>query len=158
MNSVYNTNALSYAVYKATGLLSLESLKNFYVFSTSAGLYDECLSIESPTYSFQGQYCSAFFERSRNPDDANAKSMVFKERDGDGTTFLLPRIGFCIPSSCNPSDFRLSVSQLISSLMIGHDSNGTSSVITIVNDGNYCHTRKKIESTPKFDWLDIIML
>lgn len=145
-------------MYKATGLLSFESLKNFDVFSTSAGLYDECLSIESPA-SFQGQYCSAFFERNGNPDDTQASnSMVFKERDGDGTTFLLPRIGFCIPSSCNPSDFRLSVSQLVSTLMIGHSNNRTSSIITIVNDENYCYTRKKIESTPKFDWLDIIML
>jgi len=48
-------------VYRATGILSLEGLKNIEVFSTSPGLFDECLSIEAPS-SFQGQYCSAFFQ------------------------------------------------------------------------------------------------
>ena len=147
-----SNNALfvCFAVYKATGVMTMEGFKNFEVFSSSPGLFDECLSVESsPTnYSFQGQYCSAFFKQVPISSTSESKDVVNAEQNGDGGTYWLPRIGFCIPSSCSPSDFRSSVSQWIAHNALG--ANQTSLIITI-NDENYCYTKKKVDSTPQFD-------
>jgi len=143
-------------VYKATGMMSIEGFKNFEVFSSSPGLFDECLSVESsPANSFQGQYCSAFFKQVPISPTSESKDVVKAERNGDGVTYWLPRIGFCIPSSCSPSDFRSSVSQWITRNAM--NANRTSLIITI-NDENYCYTRKKVDSTPQFDGPSIAVL
>ena len=127
-------------------MLSLEGLlnNNMDIFTSSSGLFDECISIVAPT--FQGQYCSVFFKIEEGTDRGN-------QRDGDGHTFKLPRAGFCIPSSCSSLDFRSSVSQLITRNTL--ITNSTSSIVTIT-DENYCYTKKKLESsTSKFDGPDI---
>lgn len=148
-------------VYKATGFLSLEGLKNMDSFAPSAGLFDLCLSVESPL--FQGQYCSAFFkvESMEVIDNSSiSTSKGVQEQDGDSKTYRFPRVGFCIPSSCNPTDFRSSVAQLITQNMVHHDSLGNQSklAVTIITDGNYCYTKKKIDSDPKFDGPNIAVM
>ena len=143
-----------FTVYKATGLMTLEGINNFDVFAPSPGLFDECLSVESP-YSFQGQYCSAFFIIVPINNNEESKGMAEAEKDGDAITYQLPRIGFCLPSSCSPSDFRSSVRQWITR---NSDANRTSLIVTI-NDANYCYTRKKVDSiTPPFDGPTITVL
>ncbi len=115
-------------MYRATGLLFLESfLEDIDMFTSSPGLFDECVAVEGP--SFQGQYCTLFF------------GMEDKE------TILLPRVGFCIPSSCSAKDLEVSVAQLIT------DNNRS-----LITDENYCYTRKKIDSTPEFDGPDIAVM
>ena len=135
-------------------MMSIKGFKNFQVFSSSPGLFDECLSVESsPANSFQGQYCSAFFKQM--PISSSSEVLVKAEQDGGSRTFQLPRIGFCIPSSCSPSDFRSSVSQWITRNALG--ANQTSLIVTI-NDENYCYTKKKVDSTPQFDGPSIAVL
>lgn len=138
--------------------MTIEGFKNFDVFSSSPGLFDECLSVES-LYSFQGQYCSAFFKIapiiSNNKEET--KGMIELEQDGDERTYQLPRVGFCLPSSCSPSDFRSSVRQWITRNSLG-DVNQTSLIVTI-NGENYCFTKKKVDSTtPSFDGPTISVL
>lgn len=87
--------------------------------------------------------------------DTETDYKVIKERDGDENTFKLPRVGFCIPSSCNSSDFRSSVKQLVSKKALTH--NLTSSIV-VITDENYCYTQKKIDSGPQFDGPDIAVL
>ena len=82
-------------MYRATGLLSVEGLKNKDTFTSSPGLFDECLAIESP-YSFQGQFCSVFFQLEPDIGIENHKKVI-KEQVGDENTFYLPRVGFCLP-------------------------------------------------------------
>ncbi len=112
---LYSYSIMILIVYKATGFLSLKGLKNIESFAPSAGLFDLCLSLESP--SFQGQYCSAFFkfepvEMIGNSSNISTSKGV-QEQDGDSNTYRLPRVGFCIPSSCSATDFRSSVVQLV---------------------------------------------
>ena len=80
---------------------------------------------------------------------------VIKERDGDENTFKLPRVGFCIPSSCNSSDLRSSVKQFVARKALIH--NQTSSIV-VITDENYCYTQRKIDSVPQFDGPDIAVL
>jgi len=131
---------------------------------SSSGLFDECISVESPL--FQGQYCSIFFKVAKLPtfqtsNDGNVgeKSQVkfTEERDGDGNTYSLPRVGFCIPSSCSPIDFRSSIAQLVDHNRLDAGTSQTNSLISVVTDENYCYTRKKIDSQ-QFDALDIFIL
>ncbi len=138
-------------MYRTTGLLSLEGLSNnTEVFTSSAGLFDECLAIEAP--SFQGKYCSTFFKKEAILDENifNVSNRGMNERGRQ--TYRLPQVGFCIPSSCTSLDLRSAVSQLIAS-----KSNGTSFVVTIT-DENYCYTQKKMVSTPQFDGPDIAVM
>ena len=123
---------MNLTVHRATGLLSLESLllEDIDIFTSSPGLFDECVAVEGP--SFQGQYCSLFFEME------------------DKETILLPRVGFCIPSSGSAKDLRVSVAQLITDTKISNRS--------LITDENYCFTRKKIDSTPEFDGPDIAVM
>jgi len=79
-----------------------------------------------------------------------------KQQNSDGHTFKLPRVGFCIPSSCSSSDFRSSVSQMIDRKSLAV-SNVNSSIVTI-NDENYCYTRNKIEQAAQFDGPDIAVM
>lgn len=143
-----------YKVYRATGLLSVKGLKNKDTFTTSPGLFEECLSTESLPNSFQGQFCSIFF---KIEPDMNTKTdyKVIKERDGDENTFKLPRVGFCIPSSCSSSDFRSSVKQFVVRKAL--TLNLTSSIV-VITDENYCYTQRKIDSAPQFDGPDIAVL
>lgn len=139
-------------MYRTTGMLSLDGLSLNYMeaFTSSPGLFDPCLSIEAPT--FQGQYCSAFFKTEEGIERD-------KQRDGDDYTFKLPRVGFCIPSSCSSSDFRSSVSQLINK-NAALVTNRTSSIV-IITDENYCFTKKKISESSaysQFDGPDIAVL
>lgn len=123
---------------------------------SSSGLFDECVSAESP-YSFQGQYCSVFFKEEHKFRLLSEAELV-EERDGDLNTFTLPRVGFCIPSSCSPSDFRSSIAQLAGRNRIG--GNRTTS-LTVITDENYCYTQNKINSSvlvQQFDWIDIAVL
>lgn len=114
-------------MFKATGTLSLDGLKNMdESFTSSPGLFDECLAVKAPL--FQGQYCSLFFEK-----------------EGIKETFLLPRIGFCIPSSCSAQDLEVSVAHLLTKADLDSQSS------LVITDENYCYTREDIESTPKFD-------
>ena len=119
------------------------------VFIPSPGLFDECLAIEAP--SFQGKYCSVFFKREAKIDD-NILKVSNKGLNGDGKTYRLPQVGFCIPSSCSSSDLRSAVSQLIARKF-----NATSLAVTIT-DENYCYTQKKIDSAPQFDGPDIALM
>ncbi len=130
-------------VYKATGSISIEGIKNFEVFTTSPGLFDQCLSVDS-TLSFQGQFCSVFFKQEPSPDSSN-KEATNNEQDGDGGTFRLPRVGFCIPSSCSPRDFRSSIAQLVARHQ--HHNNNISLTIITISDENYCYTKNKIASS-----------
>ena len=144
-------------MYRATGFLSLEGLNNFNVFSSSPGLFDECLSVEAST--FQGQYCSAFFQTEillRENNNSIMESVAPKERVGDENTFKLPRVGFCIPSSCSPSEFRSSVSQLINNYNNSKAMDDT--FIVTITDENFCYTKKKIESYPRLDGPSIFIL
>lgn len=129
-------------MYKATGSLPIEGIRNFEVFSTSPGLFDQCLSVGS-TNSFQGQFCSVFFKQEPLPDSLN-KVATNNEQDGDGRTFRLPRVGFCIPSSCSPRDFRSSVAQLVARHQYHNNNNNISLTITTISDENYCYTKNKI--------------
>jgi len=131
-------------------------LNNFDGFSSSPGLFDECLSVEAPN--FQGQYCSAFFQKEILLNNNSKSNMKFasKERVGDENTFKLPRVGFCIPSSCSPSEIRSSVSQLIK-----NNKNFKAvddAFIVTITDGNFCYTKKKIESYPQLDGPSIFIL
>jgi len=112
------------------------------LFTPSTGLFDACIFSEAPT--FEGQYCSAFFKVEQGIGRE-------KQRDGDGYTFKLPRVGFCIPSSCSSSDFRSSVSQLIARNALV--TNTTSAIVTIT-DENYCFTKKKIMESSAFSQFD----
>ncbi len=121
------------------------------VFILSPGLFDECLAIEAP--SFQGKYCSAFFKKEAKIDD-NILKVSNRGLNGDGKTYRLPQVGFCIPSSCSLSDLRSAVSQLIAS-----KSNATSfSLAVTITDENYCYTQKKNDSAPQFDGPDIAVM
>ena len=81
-----------------------------------------------------------------------------QEKDGDSNTYRLPRVGFCIPSSCSPTYFRSSVVQLVNrNNNVGI--NNQTNLITIVTDANYCHTKNKIEKTAtQFDGPAIAMM
>jgi len=87
--------------------------------------------------------------------DSETNYKVIKERDGAENTFKLPRVGFCIPSSCNSSDLRSSVKQLVARQAL--TLNLTSSIV-VITDENYCYTQRKIDSVPQFDGLDIAVL
>ncbi len=91
-------------MYRATGALPLEGLNNVEAFSTSPGLFDECISVQSS--SFQGQYCSAFFQ-TEIVSHNNGKSIIISERNGDENTFKLPRVGFCLPSYMEMEESRI---------------------------------------------------
>lgn len=120
----------------------IEGFKNnFDVFSSSPGLFDECLLVESP-YSFQGQYCSAFFKE-LSISDSDDRSKLVVARESDGPMHRLPRIGFCISSSCSPSYFRSSVSQWITRNAL--KTNQTSLIVTINDDTATALRRKWIQ-------------
>ncbi len=135
-------------MYQTTGFLSLDGLLNsIEAFTSSPGLFDECLSIEAPT--FQGQFCSVFFKNEEGMDKD-------KQRDGDDHTFKFPRVGFCCPSSCTSSDLRSSVSQLIARNALAIN---TTSIIATVTDEHHCYTKKKTElSASQFDGPDFAAL
>lgn len=159
-------------MFKATALLSFEGLRNMDVLTTSPGLFDECLSVESP-HDFNSQYCSVFFKEEHptiletGSHDMNKTSVV--HLTGDGYTYTLPRVGFCIPSSCSPLDFRSTVTKMIAYSIddfenYSEDSRKTSyntshRVLVAITDKNYCYTKEKItESAARFDQLTIAFM
>ncbi len=81
-----------------------------------------------------------------------------KQQNSDGHTFKLPRVGFCIPSSCSSSDFRSSVSQMIDRKSLAVSNVNVNSSIVTINDENYCYTRNKIEQAAQFDGPDIAVM
>lgn len=148
------------------------SLRNMDVFTTSPGLFDLCLAVESP-YHFHGQYCSVFFKE-EHPTISKTESRVMNKSrvvqiKGDGNTYTLPRVGFCIPSSCSPLDFRSAVAKMIAHSIddlknYSENSQQTSynnshPNLVVIADENYCYTKEKIaESTAKFDELTIAFM
>ena len=84
-----------------------------------------------------------------------------KVKDTDYYSQYLPSLDYCIPSSCTVEDFRTSIAQLVGSRTIDNVTvDGVSyytSMVTITDD-NYCYTREKIATPPKFDGPDIAMM
>lgn len=118
----------------------------------SNGLYDECINVQAEwtNTSFQGQYCTVYFETALvMPEElANETShttenlmqrsnwlSVFealmlqyngptlkqpKVRETDALSKYLPSTDFCIPSSCSWEDFQSSVAQIVGSRTTGN--------------------------------------
>ena len=105
-----------------------------------AGLFDECLlSIDDDVNSFQGQYCTVFFDlkpleqQSVNLNNDEAEPM---EEMGN---FAKSSVGFCIPSTCTARDLRSAVAQRVGV-----------SLVSITNE-DYCYTQDKIRINSQFD-------
>ena len=139
------------------------------------GLFDECLSIHPPNLNFQGQYCTVFFKpvyldeielegQSRqermnwltiygligwwfNNDATLIEPKIFNT---DPYPYVYPSIGFCIPSSCSPSDFRSAVAQQVGVFPL------TNFSIATAADEKYCFTESN--EPIHFDGPDIAFL
>ena len=90
------------------------------------------------------------------------KKRPFKD-SGSFLPFMLPSIGYCIPSSCSGEDFASALAQLVGQRAVGNVSKGTDgqaqykSVVTLAGD-NYCYTQDMVEAAPDFDAADIIYM
>ncbi len=140
------------------------------------GLFDECIAVRAPN--FDGQYCSVFFKPVAVSEDEIIQSSgeeegrsnfitIFqllgvlgqltgsgrvepKVAGADSTTYILPSISFCLPSSCSAADLGQAVAELVGSYIIAN-----SSIVT-VTDEQYCF--KANVDPPNFDGPDITVM
>ncbi|XP_059352860.1 nose resistant to fluoxetine protein 6-like isoform X2 [Daphnia carinata] len=154
------------------------------------GLFDECLSVQAywTDTSFQGKYCTVFFDSALvmpweleeetvhyEPKGTNwvgiwqvlewlydgPKLKEPKVRDTDRYSRYLSALDYCIPSSCSAEDFRWSIAQLIGGRAIDnttYEGNSYYTSMVAVSDENYCYTKEKITATPSFDGPDIAVI
>lgn len=122
----------------------------------STGLFDECLSIQPEDEPFQGQYCTVFFENESVREHENdhdyhsqailetGKTAVCKEGEPKEhkSNFLMPSVGFCLPSTCSASDLRSAVAQLVGQQLI----NKTNFTMVVITNENYCYSQNKINT------------
>lgn len=103
-----------------------------------SGLFDECLlSVNrEDTNSFQGQYCTVFFDLKSS---GKAYSNSEAEPSADMGQFAKSSVGFCIPSTCTARDIRSAVSQRVGV-----------SLVSITSE-DYCYTQDKIIANNQFD-------
>jgi hypothetical protein len=123
------------------------------------GFFDECVSIYPSDVPFQGQYCTVFFDltpvsrrqnyEKQNPAiDQSIKSDKEGEPKNHISNFLMPSIGFCLPSTCSARELRYAVAQRIGYRLI---ENVNFSLVAITNE-NYCYTNNKLSAhCIKFD-------
>lgn len=118
------------------------------------GLFDQCLSVQAEGGSFNGQYCSAFFETAPIlSDDEIDDEGILKEPKLKRVTppkhyfDSLPSkdglVSFCLPSTCTASDLGSALGQWVGRTPIGPGNN--MSIVTITDD-RYCFTREKIDA------------
>ncbi|XP_057365447.1 nose resistant to fluoxetine protein 6-like [Daphnia carinata] len=144
------------------------------------GLFDECLAVRGGSNRFQGQYCTVFFKPERvsgmignhtttenNQTDSSTALIILNHLFGtsvedavrvepkissvDPSTYMLPSLGLCIPSSCSASDLAHSIAQLIGRYVIANQS-----IVTIA-DEKYCFTAEEDSST-SFSGPDIAVM
>jgi len=130
------------------------------------GFFDECLSIRPHEVSFQGQYCTVFFDltpvsKLQNDDKNNPATYESMKGDEEGepknhiSNFLMPSIGFCLPSTCSARELRSAISQRIGYRRV---QNINFSLVAITNE-NYCYTNDKLSAqSKKFDTIAIGVL
>ena len=130
-------------VYESSGRLEQDLL---YTGSGSIhhqlGLFDVCLSITDGV-SFQGKYCTVFFDLKPAPFSASRESEPYEYM----SNFRMPSVSFCIPSTCSARDLRSAVAQLLNGHRVIKGENF--SLVAITNE-NYCYTQG---SEMKFDIL-----
>lgn len=145
------------------------------------GLFDECLAVRTESNRFKGQYCTVFFRpepvkqseitkdslTENGPTDSPLALAILRQLFGpsvldavrvepkllpaDPSTYILPSLSLCIPSSCSASDLGLTVAQLIGRYVIANQS-----IVTIA-DENYCFVTEEDSST-SFDASDIALM
>ena len=133
-----------------------------------SGLFDECISVNPDEVAFQGQYCTVFFGLNRIPlrdvvdRYRNVSSLASDEirhsKDGEPnenySAFKMPSISFCLPSTCNATQLRWAVTQLIEHHFIDKMN---ASLVAITNE-EYCYTQDSINISKKLDSLTIAVL
>ena len=62
------------------------------------------------------------------------------EPDDTVTSFRMPSVSFCIPSTCSASDLRSAVAQRVGYRVV----NGINHTIVTISSEEYCHTKLKI--------------
>ena len=132
-------NRICFTVYESSGRL-IEDL--VYTGSGNihheSGLFDECLSIQSNDMPFRGQYCTVFFDL--KPTKNSISESKEAEPDDTMTSFRMPSVSFCIPSTCSASDLRSAVAQRVGYRVV----NGINHTIVTISSEEYCHTKHKI--------------
>lgn len=122
----------------------------------SSGLFDECLSIQPDEVPFQGQYCTVFFEHESIPEHKitdNYHNQLIRESSNTATckegepkehisNFLMPSVGFCLPSTCSARDLRSAVAQLVGQQLVNKRNFTT---VAITNE-NYCYSQDKLST------------
>ncbi len=141
---------------------------------------------------FSGQYCSVFFTsqtifpnetdyvESYNSEKQKRGSWIYwaqilqdlvngpnvsqpLEMETDFNSIYLPRIDFCIPSSCSYQDLRTAVASFVGKKVIAsfNDTENNQlyfkAVSTLSSDG-YCFTKEKIKASVTFDGPDIAVM
>ncbi len=121
------------------------------------GFFDECVSIHPSDVPFQGQYCTVFFDLTsvlKRQNYENQNPAIYESSDKEGepknhiSNFLMPSIGFCLPSTCSARELRYAVAQRIGYRLI---ENVNFSLVAIANE-SYCYTNDKLSAhSIKFD-------
>lgn len=138
------------------------------------GLFDECLAIRAPN--FDGQYCTvAFWLETVDPSEiipaqkeyllgrrnplaifqllgllSGSDRVEPKLAGADPTTYILPSISFCLPSSCSAADLGQAVAQLFGGYIVANNS------LVTITDEQYCFKENK--NPVQLDGADIAVM
>lgn len=135
------------------------------------GLFDQCISSQSDTGQFTGQYCTVFLELEEVGEvelgEARSKEIEIPKSIFNHLSTKEGIVGLCLPSSCSALDVRKAVAQrvgklkfplsgnslsLLSSSLIKNQKSGDVIVsVTTISDESYCYTQEKIVSQSKLD-------
>lgn len=141
---------------------------------------------------FSGQYCSVFFTSqtifpnetdyvdSYYSDQQKRGSWIYwaqilqdlvngphvtqpLEMETDFNSIYLPRMDFCIPSSCSYQDLRAAVAsfvgkQVISSFIDTENNQLYFVAVSTLSSDGYCYTKEKIKAATTFDGPDIAVM
>ena len=130
------------------------------------GFFDECISVQPNSAPFQGQYCTVFFDlilatkqqHNEKHNNYSTFDLVINAKEGEPkkhiSNFVMPSVGFCLPSTCSARDLRSAVSQRIGYRLVQEKH---FSLIAITNE-NYCYTQDKVTLNAKSIKFDIIAI
>ncbi|XP_057375604.2 nose resistant to fluoxetine protein 6-like [Daphnia carinata] len=145
-------------MYESSGRLAEQLFHtNSHNVHHSSGLFDECLSIQPEDVPFQGQYCTVFFENEsvrEHENDHNYRSQDLLEtgktavcKEGEPkehkSNFVMPSVGFCLPSTCSARDLRSAVAQMVGKQL----TNKMDFTMVAIANENYCYSQDKISTS-----------
>ena len=135
------------------------------------GLFDQCISAQSDTGRFTGQYCTVLLELEEvggvELGEPKSKEVEIPKSIFNHLSTKEGVVGLCLPSSCSALDVRKAVAQRVGQFKFPLSGNGLSVLpssliknqksgdvivsVTAISDESYCYTQEKVESQSKLD-------